>query len=283
MTDKLQLISCNKVHSGELRRYKHQASSVNCEMTFAVFLPLQALNSQGESLPALYWLSGLTCTDENFSQKSGAFKAASELGIVLIMPDTSPRGCNLPGEDDSYDFGSGAGFYLNATQAPWSEHYRMHDYVVNDLPELAEPLFNFSGERSISGHSMGGHGALICALRNPQRYNSISAFSPICNPSECPWGNKAFSNYLGNDRQQWKEWDASELLGKATDQLPLLIDQGSADEFLQLQLKPQALISAASKADYPLELRMQSGYDHSYFFIASFIEDHLHFHAKYLK
>ena len=209
-----------------------------------------------------------------------AQRVAAELGMVIVAPDTSPRGDDVPGDPDGgWDFGHGAGFYLNATQAPWAQHYRMHDYVVHELPALIEASFAVSDQRGISGHSMGGHGALVCALRNPGRYQSLSAFAPICNPMIVPWGEKAFSRYLGEDRAQWREWDASHLLANAPERLPILIDQGDRDQFLTVQLKPGALQIAALAAGHQLDLRMQHGYDHSYYFIATFIEDHLRHHA----
>lgn len=275
----LELISQNKVFGGWLKRYRHQANSLNCEMTFAIYLPPQA---EEQKVPFLYWLSGLTCTDENFCQKAGAFKKAAELGLAIICPDTSPRGSEHPGEHDSYDFGSGAGFYVNATQAPWSENYHMFDYVSEELPATVEEAFPFNGKRAISGHSMGGHGALICAFKKPENYQSVSAFSPISNPSECPWGQKALGGYLGDDLNDWLQWDACALVRRSKTQIPLLVDQGTDDEFVAEQLKPQALSLACTNAEYPLTLRMQPGYDHSYFFISSFIDDHLQFHAKHL-
>ena len=232
----------------------------------------------------LYWLSGLTCTDENFMQKAGAFRVAAELGLIIVAPDTSPRGQDVPDDPDgAWDFGLGAGFYLNATQQPWAKHYHMHDYVVSELPALVEAHFPASELRGISGHSMGGHGALVCALRNPGRYKSVSAFSPITNPMDCPWGQKAFTRYLGEERSRWREWDACALIAEATEKLPILVDQGDRDDFLDNQLKPQALVQAAKNAQHPLRLRMQPGYDHSYFFIASFIEDHLRHHTQALR
>lgn len=277
----LQKLSANKVFGGQHVRYAHQSAVLKSKMEFAVYLPPQA--EQGKKLPVVYWLSGLTCNDENFMQKAGAFKAASELGLILVAPDTSPRGENVADDPEgAYDFGLGAGFYVNATQAPWAEHYQMYDYVVDELPKLIEEHFPASDKRSISGHSMGGHGALIAALREPERFQSVSAFAPICQPTQCPWGEKAFSNYLGDDRETWQEWDASLLMAKATAQLPMLVDQGDADNFLAEQLNPAALEQAAKQADYPLTLRMQPGYDHSYFFISTFIEEHLRFHAKAL-
>lgn len=278
----LEVISSNRSFGGWHKRYRHHSTALNCEMVVAVYLPPQAEESDA-ALPVLYWLSGLTCTDENFMQKAGAHRVAAELGIVLVAPDTSPRGDYVADDpDEAWDFGKGAGFYVNATQAPWSSHYRMYDYVVEELPALIEASLPVSDKRSISGHSMGGHGALISALSNPGRYRSVSAFSPICNPSNCPWGEKAFSRYLGEDREQWKAWDSCELIGQAAEHLPMLIDQGEDDSFLTEQLKPEALLAAADRAAYPLKLRMQPGYDHSYYFIASFIEDHLRHHAKAL-
>ncbi len=274
-----ELIASNKCFDGWLKRYKHSSSSTGTEMIFAIYLPPQA---QTQPVPVLYWLSGLTCTDENFMQKAGAQRIAAELGIAIVAPDTSPRGTDLPGEHDSYDFGSAAGFYVNATQEPWSAHYNMYDYVTAELPELIEQHFPVTDKRSISGHSMGGHGALICALKNPGRYASVSAFAPITNPTNCPWGEKALTGYLGEDRESWKAWDSCELIANAEEQLPLLVDQGEADDFLAEQLKPEALKAACETAGHPLELRLQPGYDHSYFFIASFIEDHLRHHAKAL-
>nr|WP_314563049.1 S-formylglutathione hydrolase [uncultured Pseudomonas sp.] len=281
MTMSLELLSSNKSFGGWHKRYRHRARSLDCDMTFAVYLPPQA--EARSDLPVLYWLSGLTCTDENFMQKAGAQRLAAELGLVLVAPDTSPRGEGVPDDPEkAWDFGLGAGFYINATQQPWAKHYRMHDYVVEELPALIEANFPVSDRRGVSGHSMGGHGALICALRHPGRYRSVSAFSPIVNPLDCPWGHKAFSHYLGDDRSSWAEWDACALLAKAEERLPLLVDQGEQDSFLAEQLKPQALQRAAEAAGHPLELRLQPGYDHSYFFVASFIDDHLRHHAAAL-
>ena len=275
----MELLSSTKVSGGWLKRYRHESLSVKGDMVFAIFLPAQA---ESENVPVLYWLSGLTCTDENFSQKAGAFKKAAELGLAIVMPDTSPRGTDYPAEHESYDFGSGAGFYVNATVAPYSNTYHMYDYVVKELPTLVEEHFPVTDKRSISGHSMGGHGALICALKNPGRYQSVSAFAPITNPTRCPWGEKAFTGYLGDDREAWKAWDTCELIATAEERLPLLVDQGEADNFLEEQLKPEALEQACEKAGHELTLRRQSGYDHSYFFISIFIDDHLAHHAKAL-
>ena len=266
---------------GKQIRYKHQSAVLHCDMQFSVFLPPQAETAR---VPALYWLSGLTCTDENFSSKAGAQQFAAKLGIALIIPDTSPRGDDVPDDDNAaYDFGLGAGFYVNASKAPFNQHYKMYDYIVSELPELVEAALPLTDKRAISGHSMGGHGALVIGLRNPERYCSISAFSPICNPVNSPWGIKAFSGYLGEDRSQWQQYDASLLLRDAKKVAPILVDQGTADNFYPEQLRTASLMEAASLNDVKAEIRLQPGYDHSYYFIASFIGEHLHFHAEYLK
>ena len=275
----IENLSSNKSFGGWHKQYSHISTSLNCSMRFAIFLPPQA--STGAKVPVLYWLSGLTCSDENFMQKAGAQRLAAELGMAIVAPDTSPRGEGVA-NDDSYDLGQGAGFYVNATQAPWNRHYQMYDYVVKELPELIESMFPVSNKRAIAGHSMGGHGALMIALRNPDRYQSVSAFSPINNPVNCPWGQKAFSAYLGKDTHTWREYDASLLMREASQHVPALVDQGEADDFLAEQLKPEVLEAVARSNNYPLELRSHEGYDHSYYFIASFIEDHLRFHADYL-
>ncbi|BCL75091.1 S-formylglutathione hydrolase [Jeongeupia sp. HS-3] len=277
MADTLELISSNCVFGGWHKRYRHQSSATGTAMTFAIYLPPQA---QGGTVPVLYWLSGLTCTDENFATKAGAQRVAAELGMALVMPDTSPRGEGVA-DDDGYDLGQGAGFYVNATQAPWAAHYRMYDYVVDELPALVETHFPVTQQRAISGHSMGGHGALMIALRNPGRYSSVSAFAPIVNPSQVPWGQKAFAHYLGEDRSSWLAYDSCHQLGVALERLPMLVDQGEQDGFMPLQLQPDALAVVARRNDWPLTLRRQPGYDHSYYFIASFIEDHLRFHARF--
>ena len=273
----METLSANRCFGGEVRRMRHASAACACDMVFGIFLPPQAAS---HAVPVLYWLSGLTCTDENFMQKAGAQRVAAELGMAIVCPDTSPRGTDFPGEHDSYDFGSGAGFYVNATQQPWKQNYRMYEYVTAELPELIEAGFPVTSARGISGHSMGGHGALVCHLRNPGRYRSVSAFAPICHPSECPWGRKALSAYLGEDRQAWARYDATLLIEEAQEEVPLLIDQGTEDNFLAEQLNPAALQRACTARGYPLTLRMQPGYDHSYFFIASFIEDHLRHHAR---
>jgi S-formylglutathione hydrolase len=277
----LQNISQNKVAGGWHKQYQHDAKTVNCMMQFAIFLPPNA--SETNKVPVLYWLSGLTCDDQNFMQKAGAFKKAAQLGIAIVCPDTSPRGEGVPDDENAaYDFGLGAGFYVNATQAPWNKHYQMYDYINEELPALIETHFPVTDQKSISGHSMGGHGALTIGLKNQQAYQSISAFSPICNPIDSPWGKKALGYYLGNNQSDWLEYDASKLL-KAGCTLPILVDQGEADQFLEAQLKPERLLKAAEENSVDLLLRIQPGYDHSYFFISSFIDEHLTFHAKHLK
>lgn len=281
MSAAMERIEQHASFGGRQEVWKHASATLGCEMRLAVYLPPAAL--AGQPCPVLYWLSGLTCSEQNFITKAGAQEHAARHQLIVVAPDTSPRGDDVPGDPDGgWDFGHGAGFYLNATQAPWAQHYRMHDYVVHELPALIEASFPVSDKRGISGHSMGGHGALVCALRNPGRYQSLSAFAPICNPMIVPWGEKAFSRYLGEDRSQWREWDASHLLTNAAERLPILIDQGDRDQFLSVQLKPEVLQVAALAAGHPLDLRMQHGYDHSYYFIASFIEDHLRHHARAL-
>ena len=259
--------------------YRHDSAVLGCAMDFAVYLPPQA---ERERLPVLYWLSGLTCTEQNFIAKAGAQRYAAEHGVIVVVPDTSPRGEGVA-DDPAYDLGQGAGFYLNATQPPWATHYRMHDYVAEELPALVEAGFPANGARGISGHSMGGHGALTIALRHPGRYRSVSAFAPIVAPAQVPWGEKAFSAYLGPDRASWARYDATELLETAAERLPLLVDQGEADEFLATQLRPELLRAACAKANHPLTLRLHPGYDHSYYFVASFIGEHIAWHARALK
>ncbi len=262
--------------------YRHDSAVLGCAMNVAVYLPPQAAQD-GARLPVLYWLSGLTCTEQNVITKAGAQRYAAEHGVILVCPDTSPRGDDVA-DDPAYDLGKGAGFYLNATQAPWAAHYRMYDYIVEELPALIQAHFPASDKRGIFGHSMGGHGALTIALRNPQRYASVSAFSPIVAPSQVPWGQKAFSAYLGDDRAAWRAHDTVELvLAGAAPQLHLLVDQGEDDEFLEGQLKPELLKAACDSAGHPLTLRLQPGYDHSYYFIASFIGEHIAHHAAALR
>ena len=259
--------------------YRHRSEVLGCEMTVGVYFPPQV--QQGPS-PVLYWLSGLTCNEQNFITKAGAQRYAAEHGIILVAPDTSPRGDDVA-DADGYDLGKGAGFYVNATREPWSRHYRMYDYIVDELPAWVESDPSASNVRAISGHSMGGHGALTIALKNPGRYRSVSAFSPIVAPSQVPWGEKAFGAYLGDDRDAWKQYDAVALVGSATERLPLLVDQGGDDEFLDGQLRPQLLQAACEAAGHPLALRIRPGYDHSYYFIASFIGEHIAHHAKAMK
>ena len=275
----IENLSANKSFGGWHKQYSHQSTTLNCTMRFAIYLPPQV--SQGEKVPVIYWLSGLTCTDENFMQKAGVQRIAAELGIAIVAPDTSPRGEGIV-DNDNYDLGQGAGFYVNATQAPWNRHYHMYDYVVNELPNLIETTFPVSDKRAISGHSMGGHGALTIAMLNPKRYSSMSAFSPICNPINVPWGQKAFTAYLGKNKDTWLKHDASELMQQATEFVPAKVDQGGADDFLTEQLKTDALVAAAQTNNYPLDILIHDGYDHSYYFISSFIEEHLRFHAEHL-
>lgn len=247
-------------------------------MRFGVYLPPQVKTGP---VPVLYWLSGLTCTEENFIVKAGAQRVAAELGLAIIAPDTSPRGLNIPGEADSYDFGVAAGFYVDATEAPWSHGYRMYSYIEKELFGIVSSTFPVDPARvGIFGHSMGGHGALTIALKNPSRYRSVSAFSPVVSPSRCPWGEKAFYGYLGSDRKKWRKYDTTSLLEDRGWKGPaFLVDQGTQDQFLETQLKPTLLKEVCERLSIPLQLRMQDGYDHSYFFITSFIEDHLRFHA----
>lgn len=277
--ENLILTEEHRLFGGRQQRYSHYSASLKCDMTLSIYLPPQA--EDNTPLPLVYWLSGLTCSDENFTTKSGAQRIAAELGLILVIPDTSPRGEHVA-NDPAYDLGQGAGFYLNATQAPWAEHFKMDDYISQELPVLLAANFNLSGKQSICGHSMGGHGALTLALRNPQRFSSVSAFAPIVNPSQVPWGIKAFSHYLGDDKTLWQQYDSCYLLSQSTHQLPILIDQGGADSFLPEQLQPEAFCQAAQARNWPVKVRIQPGYDHSYYFIASFIEDHLRFHAKHL-
>ena len=275
MTERLERHAC---FGGCQDVYRHRSEVLDCDMTVGVYYPPQA--AQGPC-PVLYWLSGLGATEQNFITKAGAQRYAAQHGIILVAPDTSPRG---PGVADAerYDLGQGAGFYLNATREPWRRHYRMHDYVVDELPAWVEAGPAASDVRAIAGHSMGGHGALVAALRNPGRFRSVSAFAPIAAPSRVPWGEQAFGAYLGDDREAWKAWDAVELVGRATERLPMLVDQGDADEFLERELRPELLRQACDASGHPLELRMQPGYDHGYYFIASFIGEHVAWHARHL-
>jgi len=276
---KIELVNKHRHFGGSMEYYTHHSQVNQSAMAFAIFLPPQA---ETQKVPVLYWLSGLTCTEDNFMTKAGAQRVAAELGIAIVAMDTSPRDNGIEGEDDSYDFGTGASFYLNATLAPWSRNYNMYDYIVTELPGLIESSFNVSTNKSISGHSMGGHGALMIALKNPGAYQSVSAFSPIVAPTQNGWGRKAFAGYLGDDQAAWQAYDSCELIKTATERLPLLVDQGTGDEYLEAYLQPEKLLEVCKAHKHPLNLRMQSGYDHSYFFISTFIEDHLRYHAEYL-
>jgi S-formylglutathione hydrolase len=282
MSTSLSLRSEFRCFDGTVAYYTHYSDSCNCDMNFAVYLPPQA---QSQPVPILYYLSGLTCTEENFITKAGAQRYAAELGIMLVVPDTSPRNTGILGEDDTWDLGSGASFYVDATVEPWQQHYQMYSYITQELPALIAANFPVKPEKqSIFGHSMGGHGALICALKNPQQYLSVSAFAPIAAPMNCPWGNQLFTSYLGNDKQKWAEYDASELIKQTQLNSLILIDQGTADTFYQQkQLLPETFQSACQEVGQNLNLRWQKGYDHSYFMIISFIKDHIQHHATYLK
>lgn len=277
----LETLAASRCFDGEQLRLRHASTALDCSMTFSVYLPPQA---NAGPVPVLYWLSGLTCTDENFVTKAGAQRYAAEAGIALVAPDTSPRGDGVPDDaEGAWDFGLGAGFYVNATEAPWRDHYHMYDYVVHELPALVAAEFPLrDGPAAIAGHSMGGHGALVAGLRNPERYASISAFAPICAPSRCPWGQKALGNYLGEDTALWRSWDAEALLRDGATARPLLVDQGEADGFLAEQLMPERLEAACADAGIEATLRRQPGYDHSYYFIASFVGEHIAFHAERL-
>jgi len=276
-------VSSNKMFGGLQKVFSHESKELKCKMNFGVYLPPKA---ESGKCPVLYWLSGLTCTEQNFVTKAGAQKYAAEHGLILVAPDTSPRGCNIKGEDDSYDFGSGAGFYINATQDKWKTNYRMYSYITEELPAVIKSNFPAEeGKQSIFGHSMGGHGALICSLKNPGLYKSVSAFAPICNPIACPWGQKAFSGYLGDNKDDWKQYDSCELVKSSGGKFPLevLISQGKVDNFLTGgQLLPDNFVAACATAGVPVILKMEEGYDHSYYFIASFMEEHMKHHAKAL-
>ena len=279
---KLKLLSSIQCFGGEQRRYQAPSKTLSSSTIFSVFLPEYAASNP---VPVVIYLSGLTCTDENAVTKAGAQRVATELGLALVFPDTSPRGDGVADDaEGAYDLGLGAGFYINATQAPWAEHYQMESFIVAELPQVLSAIEGLDLSRvSICGHSMGGHGAMTLALKNPDMYQSVSAFSPICAPTNCTWGHKAFSAYLGDDRDSWKKHDTCELISAGAEPIPLLVDQGAADQFLQDQLKPELLTATCEANGFPLTYREHAGYDHSYFFIASFMEDHLRFHAKYLQ
>jgi S-formylglutathione hydrolase len=276
----LETLAEHRCFGGVQGYYIHESRECGSPMRFSVYRPPAA---ESGSVPVLYYLAGLTCTEETFAIKAGAQRVAAELGLMLVAPDTSPRSPRLPGDDAAWDFGLGAGFYVDATSEPWSRHYRMYSYVTRELPEIVAASFPArAGAQGIFGHSMGGHGALVCALRNPGSYQSLSAFAPIAAPSRCPWGTKAFSGYLGDDRKEWAKYDASELIARQAFPGRILVDQGSSDPYLREQLLPEAFEIAAREAGQDLELRRHPGYDHGYYFIASFVEDHLRHHAAAL-
>ncbi|TDN68586.1 S-formylglutathione hydrolase [Paraburkholderia sp. BL10I2N1] len=281
----LELLNSHACHGGVQRIYRHESQAIGLPMRFAVYLPPQAMQANPDRVPALFYLAGLTCTEETFPIKAGAQRFAAQHGIALIAPDTSPRGAGIPGESAAWDFGVGAGFYVDATEAPWSKHYRMYSYVRDELRETVLANLPVDGGRlGIFGHSMGGHGALTLALRNPDIYRSVSAFAPIAAPMRCPWGEKAFSGYLGDDRNAWRQYDASELVVSASHRFAegILIDQGLADQFLAEQLNPEVFEAACRAAGQPLTLRRHEGYDHGYYFIQTFIGDHVAHHARVL-
>jgi S-formylglutathione hydrolase len=279
----LKTLSEHACFGGRQGFYAHESRECRTEMRFSVYMPPLAEAAEGSGTPVLYYLAGLSCTEETFMIKGGAQRLAAKLGIMLVAPDTSPRAPRLPGDDAHWDFGLGAGFYVDATCEPWARHYRMYSYVTRELPELIAAHFPARMDRQgIFGHSMGGHGALVCALRNPEHYRSVSAFAPVAAPSQCPWGVKAFGGYLGPDKAQWAAYDATELVGRQRFPGRILIDQGTADKFLATQLHPEAFAAACQASGQPLTLRMQPGYDHGYYFISTFMADHLRHHAEQL-
>ncbi len=279
MSASINLLSENRCFDGTVGFYSHHSQTCNSAMRFSTYQPPQA---SSQSVPVLYFLSGLTCTEENFTFKAGAQRFAAQYGLMLVVPDTSPRNTGIEGENDDWDFGSGASFYVNATESPWKANYQMYSYVVEELPALIAENFPVRADKQgIFGHSMGGHGALMCALRNPDLYKSVSALAPIVAPLKSPWVDKAFTKYLGDNREAWKEYDSSELVLKANYQRPILIDQGAADKYLD-QLQPHLFEQACKSVNQPLTLRFHPGYDHSYYFIATFIEDHIRHHAAIL-
>lgn len=279
----MDLLTEHRLFEGTQKRFKHLSKKTGTQMMFSIFLP--DVCEEGKRLPVLYWLSGLTCTDENFMTKAGAQRVASELGLILVTPDTSPRGEGVPDDENgAYDLGLGAGFYVNATEAPWAKHYQMYDYITKELPELIQTHFPVTDKKAISGHSMGGHGAIMIGLNNPLEYTSLSAFSPILNPSATPWGEKAFKAYLGENKKSWQSYDSTALIQAINNEnhLPILIHQGDKDEFLQKELGHDAFLKSAERSTFPIDYHLEKGYDHSYFFIATFIEAHLRFHYKAL-
>lgn len=276
----MHILSEHKCFDGLQLRVRHSSAANHCEMTYSLYLPPQAL--AGGRVPLLYWLSGLTCTDENFTQKAGAQRYAAQYGLALVMPDTSPRGEGVP-DDPAYDLGQGAGFYLNATQTPWAQHYHMYDYITAELPAHLAAHYPLNDRAGIAGHSMGGHGALQIALKNPTRYAAVSAFAPIVNPGDTPWGQKAFTAYLGDDKRAWRDWDSTALLATARAQhLPIRIDAGDADEFRPREIRCETFVDAARQAGYRVDYHLHPGYDHSYYTIASYIGAHIAFHAEAL-
>ncbi|MEM9189254.1 MAG: S-formylglutathione hydrolase [Myxococcota bacterium] len=282
MASALELLKHHRAFGGQVRYQRHRSEVCNGPMEFSVFIPPLA---ERERAPVVYYLSGLTCTPENFTVQAGAQRIAAELGLILVAPDTSPRAAEVPGEADDWDYGTGAGFYVDATEEPWRESYQMYSYITEELPQLIDDTYPTQGkdQRSIFGHAMGGHGALVAALRSPRAWRSVSAFSPVVAPSQVPWGQKAFTGYLGEDRASWARYDATELVTTKTHPTTILVDQGTRDQFLERELKPELFEAACETAGQALELRRHAGYDHSYFFIASFMEDHLQHHAAHLR
>jgi S-formylglutathione hydrolase len=280
LSGKLEVLSEHRCFGGRQLFLRHQSREIGLPMKFSVFLPPKAAQ---QKVPVLTYLAGLTCTEETFMIKAGAQRGAAELGLMLVAPDTSPRGTDIPGQSDDWDFGIGAGFYVDATEAPWSKHWRMYSYVNKELPELIAAEFPAdASRRGVFGHSMGGHGALISALKNPDIYRSVSAFAPIAAPSRCPWGQKAFNGYLGGDKAKWNDYDASVLVAARAFPSEILIDQGLSDQFLKEQLYPEVFEEAATQSGQRLTSRRHAGYDHGYYFIQSFIADHLRHHARLL-
>ena len=276
----MEIFASNKSFGGWNKMFSHFSESCGGIMKCSIYLPPKA---DLEKVPVLYWLSGLTCTHENFITKAGAQQTASELGLILVAPDTSPRGAGVDGEDDHYDLGTGAGFYINATSEKWAQNYRMEDYIIHELPKVIKENFPVLSERqAIFGHSMGGHGALTLALKHPSLFRSVSAFAPICAPSQCPWGQKAFTEYLGDDQMEWLKHDANQMMKTTNMKTPMLIEQGSADEFLERELNFELFRETCSNRNYPATFHIREGYDHSYYFIATFIGDHLRFHSEQL-
>lgn len=275
----MKQIETYRIFNGEQQVWQHFSDGLSCEMKFAIYVPDAA---KTQTLPVLYWLSGLTCTEQNFITKSGFQRYADEHNVIVVAPDTSPRG-EAVADDAAYDLGQGAGFYVNATQAPWAQHYQMYDYITQELPRLINEHFPTNGKQAIFGHSMGGHGALTIAFKNPEFYQSVSAFSPIVAPSQVAWGQKAFEAYLGEDTNAWQDYDSVSLLEKHRPNLPILIDQGDKDQFLAEQLKPELFCQMADQLGVAYQFNLRAGYDHSYYFIASFIGEHIAFHAQYLK